>query len=673
MRRATIGLVVVALAGACMCASAAAHGRAGHGNRLPAACTGRSWFAGTTDICRGALLYRDYVYDDYGADTGASLTATTGDLAPSAGDQHYPAKQENTADLVALKLWISGRRLHVWAKLNTLYDRRSTVLAVAIGRPASRGGRWPGLDVSSRGWSRILELRRGNPATNVIAGSEPVPHGKVWRVQAVTAQSNGTVMNVAFRGPSEQARFGGTAVGQSGGALSDVGAWFEDRQAAALRSGNISRFGYTVPVSLLRSHRTRVMRVGPGFHERVYTSRYALAPGEGISDKGIPGRGQGGGTEKLGFEQSFAYLGHYQPYAIYVPHGHPPYGLQMYYHGTGAVMSSQVNQPGMQKQFGENLHRILVSPLDRGPNGYSSDISERDELDVLHDAEGHYAVDRRQVFASGYSQGGYIAWYWAEEYPQLFAGVVTWVGFTGDEANGGPGIPHYTAGAVGNVLDFVPSLLNIPTYMLFSGADELVHVDTARAMDAAFRATPNIFTWYLHPTAEHLTYIALDDWRKEARDTRGLRLVSNPPRVVFVRDPVTDSPRYGIHHNRAYWVSGLADRSKSGYGRVDLTSLGCGGTVPVTTTGSGTGQDPVPWVSDYRRQLGARKLARAPRLSGTLRNIRSLKIDARRTCLASRRIAYDLTSDGAVRVSFSDGRALVLRGAGRLRGSLAPK
>ena len=35
-----------------------------------AGCGKGSWTAGTVDLCAGVLVYRDYVYDDYGADTG---------------------------------------------------------------------------------------------------------------------------------------------------------------------------------------------------------------------------------------------------------------------------------------------------------------------------------------------------------------------------------------------------------------------------------------------------------------------------------------------------------------------------------------------------------------------------------------------------------------------------
>ncbi len=220
---------------------------------------------------------------------------------------------------------------------------------------------------------------------------------------------------------------------------------------------------------------------------------------------------------------------------------------------------------------------------------------------------------------------------------------------------------------MGNVLDFVPNLLNIPTFMLYSGADELVHSQTSLGMDQAFRATSDIYTWYYHPAAEHLTYIALDDWRKEAADTARLSLVGNPPRVGYVRDPFTDSPGYGIVHDRAYWISAITNRA-AGYGTLDLTNHGCGGTVPATSTGTGAGGDPIPWVSDFRAHTGNIPVGRRPELDGTLRNISHLQIDVTQTCLAGQPITYHLTTDGPVTITFSDGRRLFLPHAGTFTG-----
>ena len=57
-------------------------------------CGGTSWVAGSTTICDGSVVYRDYVYDDEGADTGdigyGGTQNAFGTLAHPAGDQRYP-------------------------------------------------------------------------------------------------------------------------------------------------------------------------------------------------------------------------------------------------------------------------------------------------------------------------------------------------------------------------------------------------------------------------------------------------------------------------------------------------------------------------------------------------------------------------------------------------------
>ena len=347
--------------------------------------------------------------------------------------------------------------------------------------------------------------------------------------------------------------------------------------------------------------------------------------------------------------------------------------MQMLFHGSGANLASLVGQPGMQQRFGEEQHRILVTPEGRGTEGWASDISERDLLDVIADVEKTYGVDETKVLAGGYSQGGYATYRMASLHPDLFAGAVDWVGFTGSTANGNPlGAPGYTAGAVGNAVDFIRNLLHVPTVMLYSGADELVQVNQAAGIDQAFAATDNVYRYYLHPAAEHLTYAGLDDWRKEAAYTAGMRLDPNPARVLFTTSPFLDAPQYGIVHDHAYWVSKL--RTSGGpndYGTVDLTSAGCGGTTPTLASSSGSGTDPVPWVSDDQHPTGQTPIAKAPRLSGTLSGVSSFEIDADRSCLAGDSLDYEITSDGPATISFSDGRTLRIAGAGTVRGTLA--
>ena len=61
----------------------------------------QSWIAGSVSLCRGALVYTDYIYDDHGADTGGVLTDRIGNLSPTAGDQDYP-KGRGAADIARL-------------------------------------------------------------------------------------------------------------------------------------------------------------------------------------------------------------------------------------------------------------------------------------------------------------------------------------------------------------------------------------------------------------------------------------------------------------------------------------------------------------------------------------------------------------------------------------------
>ena len=666
MLRLTCLAVLVAL----LAVAAPAHAAAG------ACLAPHSWVAGSTDLCNGTLVYSDYVDDDYGADTGQRTTSHTASLAPTAGDQGYPQGDEATADLIRLTLRVEGDKLRVTGLLNALYKPDSTVLAVAIDSDNNKltgGGKWGALDVSSLGWDKIGFFSSGDPATNTITGTMPLPPGDHWRVQAVTAiKSSGQVMNVAFRGVNEQSGFKGND--PSSNVNPDAGSWFEDKQAAALGTGDISSFGYDVSVADLKGGATSRQQVGPGLHERVYTSAYTIPPlNEGRDEAGVPGRGNGGANNPhpIGFEQTFQYLGRYQPYGIYIPDKPGPHGMQMVFHGSSSVMSGLINQQGMQQRFGTDLNRILVVPEARGQNGFGSDISERDLLDVRADVEANYPIDSGQVFSGGYSQGGYITYRMAELYPDRFAGAVDWVGFTGDDENGtalqGQG---YTAGAVGNVIDFVGNLRRVPTFMLYSGADELVHVNTAVAMQSAFQATDNVFVFYLHPAAEHLTYAALDDWRKEAADSKGLTLVTNPPRVTYRTATFLDDPAHGIVHDRAYWVSLIRERKKA-YEDVDLTTFACGGSVPKTEDGSSSGSDPVPWNATFRKQTGLTKLPKRSAIEGKLSNVSSLQIDAQRTCLARKALTYSIETDGPATVAFSDGRTLAFTDAGKHTGTLA--
>lgn len=628
-----------------------------------------SWLAGSVEICRGKLIYRDYVYDDHGADTGIPGIA----LVSPAGNNTYPDGAGNTADLVSLQLSISFLELDIRAELNTLFDSSSTTLAVAIDTdndPSTGGGQWENLSISSSGWDVLYTFSDGDPETNLIEGSVPLPEGEQWRVQAVVAQADGTVMNVAFRGTNEEAKC----------SLVDpaAGCFFEDLQAAALKKGDISEFAATVSVTdLLEGVIRDSTPMTPGFHQRVYVSDYTLPPGEGT--KPVEGRGDGGSIPIK--NQGFEFLGKYQPYAIYLPaSGKAPYPLQMVFHGSGAVHGSQINLPGMQAAFGEGLGRILVSPAARGIDGFGSDISERDILDVMADVEANFDIDPDRVIASGTSQGGYISHRMASLYPQRFAGFITWVGFTGDNFNGLAVLQSlglsFKLGAVGDITDLVGNLRNIPGVMLYGGTDFIVPPTSALAIRQAFLDSDNVYKWYFHPMVDHTGFMRMDEWYKEAVDSADFKRVKRPVRVSFRHDPNLGSPHYGIRHDRAYWVSDIRNRSvgdsveEKVFGDIDLENFGCGGQTPIVTQNGNTGSDPAPWYSVEANRVSSTDVKAISLITGKLHNIASLTIDARETCNEGKPLRYVLVTDGPTQINMSDGRSIRLDQAGEFRGDI---
>jgi dienelactone hydrolase len=302
--------------------------------------------------------------------------------------------------------------------------------------------------------------------------------------------------------------------------------------------------------------------------------------------------------------------------------------------------------------------------------GWYSGASERDVLDALTDAEAAYRTDPSRVLVSGYSMGGYGTLRFATLYPDRFAGFVDWVGYT-DCLNGAPyvGDCPAIAGANFNPTDFVRNLRWVPGGMLYAGADEIVHTSSAVALQQAMAATGYPYTWWMHPAAEHGTFATLDDWRKESLYSAPWSRVVNPPRVTYRFDPSLDEPAYGLVHDHAYWVSQLRTAG-DGAGEVDLTSSGCGGSLPLTQPTTSAGTDPVPWVSQGAAVIGSTPLLQEKRLTGTMTNVASTTVDATATCLRTGAISYDITTDGPTSIRFSDGRILQLTSAGRHIGQI---
>lgn len=627
-------------------------------------CQDRSWTGGTTEWCDGVLAYRDYVYDDYGADDPSALGPTHGTtISPASGDvDHRDHGQAlNSADLLALRLGAEGDELVVHLLLNTLFPEDPTVAAIAVDTdddPATGGGGWGVVDVASDGWERTHLLDTRDPDANTITGRVPLPDGD-FRVQAVVALGDGTPMNVAFR-------------------PDDHGNWWEDEQAAALAAGDVSSFGHRVDAADLGSAHRPAPPPGPGYHERVLRSDFPIA--EGVDYEGWEGE----------TTAAYHFLGPHQPYALYVPSGEAPHGVQLVLHGASSAHSSAINLPGMQGVMGEDLNRVLVSPLARGYNNSYVDWGARDVLDSLADVEAHLPVDPDAVFISGYSMGGGGTLQLSTMFPDRFAGAIDWVGFTGDCFNGTPlaqGRQHAALGplepvdpyfsndpeersgcplgARGNAVDFLDNLRHVPSAHLFGAADELVWANHAVHVARRMEELGYVHRLWLH-AADHFTFALADDWRKEAEYTRGLRRVERPARVTYRTNPFLFTRELDLVPDGAYWVDELTPRNDAttpdGDMVVDLTSHACdSGFAETVEVRRDAGTDPVPWVGQEGVATGTMPPEPGPRISGELTNVESVLLSVEGACFeAGEPIELEVVVDGPTRVRFDDGRPEVV-------------
>jgi pimeloyl-ACP methyl ester carboxylesterase len=362
-------------------------------------------------------------------------------------------------------------------------------------------------------------------------------------------------------------------------------------------------------------------------------------------------------------------IGKYQPYGFYEPAQPGPHGLQLALHGLAENHSARLYFPGTHgnfvKRFGDDDHRIIATPLGRGWKGWYSSYSERDVLDVLADVEANYPIDTDHVIMSGYSMGGYGAMRLAVLHPDLFAGVVNWVGFVGDFFDGTPlGGQFFKAGTNGgadiNVVEWLGALRHLPMAALYSGEDELVHVEGALEVRQRLsdQHIPSIF--YLHPVADHLTYMLLDDWTKESQDSADDVLVHDPAHVTFQTDRRIFEPDLGLVPDHAYWISGIVPAG-DGVASVDALSLGCGGAdEPVTTDSSSAGPDPVPWIAQDVAVTSTTHREAANRLELTVTNVASLHVDLARACLTAEGLDVHVVGDQPVTITFPDGQTIVV-------------
>lgn len=126
---------------------------------------------GTARYDGGEWIYQDFVYDDYGADTGEGSQPAS--LAHTAGDFRYPSDPrfgQNAADVLEVRVRPQEGDLDVRVELNTLIERGTTVLGVAVDAGAGQVSAWPRQAGVQSVWDHFVRVAEGEVWLNRAQG-----------------------------------------------------------------------------------------------------------------------------------------------------------------------------------------------------------------------------------------------------------------------------------------------------------------------------------------------------------------------------------------------------------------------------------------------------------------------------------------------------------------------
>ena len=621
--------------------------------------------SGTSRIDRGEWIHTDFVYDDYGADTGPAWgQPNVVSLAPTVGDARYPdgdAYLDNAADIVEVRVRTVGTDLEVRVLLQTIADPATPAIWVQADDSSEvftdRNSR---VDASANTITFLLPKGSKEDSVDLNIGAglndgegglrEGVPgNANMFPDELTTgAPTDNRLLDLAFNTREIEGR---------------GGAWNEDEQAAALASGNLEPLTQKIDISALRKHATTPIPLEEGYSVRLFESRQQL--GEGVAS---------------GFPQ---YRGAWQPYAVWVPKDYDPqrtvplflsmHSLSVHHNqyrgGTNFTYTTYY------EQFGDRLGAVVVTPLGRGPDGWYEDEGLIDTLEVWSDALQNYAIDEDRIWVGGYSMGGYGTYRLSTIMPDSFASAVSVVG---PPANGIWPYPAPPTGGEDNPDFTYPQLentLHVPFWVTHGGEDELVPVSGIKKQTDRLAELGHEHRFALHPVADHFSFAAQDNWDREVGwlEEHPVR-VENPAEIAFKLRPAswaTDgeptivkqlralTAEVGANIDGAYWVKNVDVAGEGDVtGFVDLVSLGITRHRGETSTIQTVGVDgPSPHLlSGVDVAYEAAEVE--DRLSGRLSSVAGLTIDVGRAGLSDSP-ALDIETDGEVTITYVRDGAVV--------------
>ena len=614
--------------------------------------------SGTSRLDSGEWIYTDFVYDDYGADTGPAWgQPNVVSLASTVGDARYPdgeAYADNAADIVEVRARVVGDDLEIRVLMQTITDAATPALWVEAGKFSDVFTKAnAGVDVAANtitfrvpnaAASKTVDLNIGAGLNDGDGGLRAgVPGNAHARPEELTTggPTDNRLLDLAFNTRAIEPR---------------GGPWNETAQSAALASGSLGEFTQKIDIDALRSGVTTPVPLDKGYSVRLFESRQNL--GEGVAAE---------------FPQ---YRGRWQPYAVWVPKNYnrarsAPLFLSMHslsVHHNQYRGGTNTTYTTYYEQFGDGLDAVVVTPLARGPDGWYEDQGLIDTMEVWADALRHYNIDRDRVLVGGYSMGGYGTYRLTTLMPDSFASAVSIVG---PPANGIWAYPAPPTGGEDNPdLTYyqLENTLNIPFWITQGVFDELVPVSGIKRQTDRFAELGHEYRFALHPTADHLSFAAQDEWSREVKWFKDHPArVQDPARITYKLRPAawaTDGAPAIVRHlqaltaevgarlDGAYWVDNVVAAGKGDVtGFVDLTSGGVAvrrdETTPINTVGI---DGPSPHLLTGL-EVSYKRGNLKDTLTGHLTNVSTLTIDVGRAGL-SNSPTLDITADRKVTITF---------------------
>jgi pimeloyl-ACP methyl ester carboxylesterase len=623
---------------------------------------------GAGRIAGGALFWTDFLYDDHGA-----MGLPVGDLkiqAPPRGTYIYPdgPAARNGADIFRVAIGLT--ETHTWWRIdwNTLLDASVPIALFTFDteRAAAMSGEWPlGAGVRSAGIDLAL-LVSGSGAqlmdltTQVVTPVEysvdmqsrsflaQVPRSLVeptgsWAVRLAAGLANGAgdgfadvpalhgalhgqpnVYNVAFRTNAQEPPH--------------LNFWSDSAQAAALTSGDVSKFSIAVGWDRLAARETTAEPVITGPSTRWYVSSIEL--GQGVTTDDI-----------LSTKPQF--LGRVQPYSVCLPStympGRPlPVTLLLHSLALGQNQFAAID-PDLLNEVCEGRDAVVVTPLARGPSTWYFDTGELDVWEVWSRVAEQLGTDPNRTVVSGYSMGGYAAYKFGLTYPEVFAQAVV---LAGPPVCGVRLIPHVDIPAdldldshcarEGDTWKLLVNARWLPYVIAHGLVDELVPFASAAEQVLELDRLGYRHRFTVYPLEDHIAWVLQDKFEDPIKHMgTGLRQ-ADPGHITFAWYPQLVRADLGIGPDQVWWLSELtadpavtsrrgaiAEVDARSYARPDPTHTirHRRGVVPHF--------DPTPGLySELFWQVGP-PVGALPYLTLRLTGVASLAVDVKRAGLAS--------------------------------------